>query len=123
MALKLTLGKDDIIMMSGGHVLVVDEILGGETEVSLATRGETSAATIALDGHLNVTDSILCLVSQLYNTPNGRRVELELHAPSDIKIHRFHAADSDGKLVYLLEKFNEDDDIAGIKESIKSLLY
>jgi hypothetical protein len=123
MGLKLTIFDDDIIMVSGGTVLTVDGLSSNEVLISVATGEAIEMSSHRVGSSLKLSDAAMGVVNQIYRKPEGLCVEIEVSAPRDVRIHRFHSHDTDGKLKYLISKFDENDNVPKILESLAALQY
>lgn len=111
MGLKLTIFEDDVIMMSDGSVILIEQIdktrafmiicNGDKTEESITRLGDN------IESDLFEADANL---RQIYQRHGRLCVEIEVNAEPNIKIHRFHSDDSDDRLVRLLAKFGDEKD-------------
>tara|TARA_R110000803_G_scaffold4054_9_gene13918 strand:+ start:150 stop:539 length:390 start_codon:yes stop_codon:yes gene_type:complete len=123
MGLKITLFDDDIIMISGGVVLTIDGLSQYEALISIAD-GDNIAMTSHRSGtSFMLTPAARCVVNQIYRTHDGLCVEIEVTAPRDVNIRRFHSTDSDDKLKFIISKFDDNDDVPKLVRSLATLEY
>tara|TARA_R110000822_G_C15338773_1_gene495919 strand:+ start:32014 stop:32412 length:399 start_codon:yes stop_codon:yes gene_type:complete len=129
MGLNLTLEQDDIIMMSGGIVIVIEEVNSKPMEV-LITISKPHAGGVSLEHKtMEIGDSMkvgraMILASTINRQTKGNLcVRITVDAPKDVKVHRFHTHQSDEWLEKIINKFDESDDIASIQLGLEVLLF
>tara|TARA_R110000803_G_scaffold210829_1_gene284057 strand:+ start:5965 stop:6363 length:399 start_codon:yes stop_codon:yes gene_type:complete len=129
MGLNLTLEQDDIIMMSGGIVIVIEEVNSKPMEV-LITISKPHTGGVALEHKtMEIGDSMkvgraMILASTINRQTKGNLcVRITVDAPKDVKVHRFHTHQSDEWLEKIINKFDESDDIASIQLGLEVLLF
>ena len=129
MGLNLTLEQDDIIMMSGGIVIVVEEVNSKPMEVLITISQPHLKGVETAHASMEVGDTMAIgrantLISAITRQSNGRLcVRITVDAPKDVKVHRFHTHQSDEWLEKIINKFDESDDIASIQLGLEVLLF
>ena len=108
--LRLELYADDIIAIAGGIVVSIDDLDGKEVDFTVAKmdHGIThKSITKMVSEKLTIAPNIVLVVCGIRRTVNGNEmVEVGIHAPKDVMIHRMHFDDTEERLEKIINKFS-----------------
>jgi len=124
MGLKLTIGRGDLILLSGGLVVTVDDIVRRTAVITIVnSKGEREEVT--MDSERGEAKTIypgisMTLESVYFSTKHGEaKAQIQFFAPKKVRIHRLHHDAEDEMIVRTLANFTEKDGLARLVENVK----
>jgi sRNA-binding carbon storage regulator CsrA len=123
MGLLLTLDRDDAFVLSGGTVVVIDDIGGGTADITVVSHEESGPQfkelnSAKLFSRFQISPEANAVVREI----TEHNIQLEVNAPKSVKIFRFQAHKSQLEIKSTLARFGPEDNIYGIEASILAML-
>jgi len=108
MSLNLALEEDDLVMVSGGYIVVIDSIDDESESASVEVVGPEMTSLrlkVMIDDTFMLGDAEVELTGINYALDGDLSVTLACTADRDVDIHRFHSGQSDRTLEHILHRF------------------